>query len=158
MHWFYDPMAATIFEGNSKETAIVYDCTDEPSRFKGAPKELLERERYLLQMADVVFVGGLKLFRHKRLQNDNCHCYGCGVEFDYFAKARSPMTSIPTELASTRGPILGFFGVIDERMDYALLHRLFASGRPPCDDKTSAHPQPLKACRGAILSRKNALG
>jgi glycosyltransferase involved in cell wall biosynthesis len=129
VHWFYDPMAATLLEDDEATATIVYDCMDELSQFRGAPNELLEREGRLLEMADVVFVGGPKLFRRKRLLNRNCHCYGCGVEFDHFSKARSPLTPIPPEMERLRGPILGFFGVVDERMDYDLIHQL-ASAHP----------------------------
>jgi glycosyltransferase involved in cell wall biosynthesis len=124
IHWFYDPMAATLLEAGEEAAAIVYDCMDELSQFRGAPKELLQREDCLLQMADVVFVGGPKLFCRKRVQNSNCYCYGCGVEFDHFSKARAPLTAIPPEMERLQGPILGFFGVVDERMDYELIHQV----------------------------------
>src|SRR5687768_3284718 len=40
--WFYDPMAVTAFAGQLEERAIVYDCMDELSQFKGASPALLE--------------------------------------------------------------------------------------------------------------------
>jgi hypothetical protein len=48
VQWFYDPMAVTAFAGKMNERATVYDCMDELSQFKGAPPELIARERQLL--------------------------------------------------------------------------------------------------------------
>ena len=39
-------------------------------------------------------------------------------------KAREAETKIPDDIASLRKPVLGYFGVIDERMDYELLIKL----------------------------------
>lgn len=122
--WFYDPMAVTAFAGYLDESAIVYDCMDELSQFKGAPPELVARERILLSKAEVVFCGGRKM-RQKRLPlNANCHFYGTGVDVTHFGQALSGRTQIAPEIAALRGPVFGYFGVIDERIDYELLAKL----------------------------------
>lgn len=122
--WFNDPMAVTAFAGHLDEALIVYDCMDELSQFKGAPPALLERERELLELADVVFCGGRKM-RDKRLRyNPNCHFYGTGVDCTHFGAARSDALPVAPELAELGGPVLGYFGVIDERIDYNLLAAL----------------------------------
>lgn len=124
VQWFYDPMAVTSFAGNMNEQAIVYDCMDELSQFKGAPKELVQRERQLLGVADVVFAGGRKMWESKSRYNANCHFYGCGVDVAHFGKARSSATPLPDDVKDLQGPILGYFGVVDERMDYELVAKL----------------------------------
>jgi glycosyltransferase involved in cell wall biosynthesis len=122
--WFNDPMAVTAFAGHLDESLIVYDCMDELSQFKGAPPALLERERELLEVADVVFCGGRKM-RDKRLRfNANSHFYGTGVDCRHFGTALSPDTAVAAELAELGGPVLGYFGVVDERIDYDLLAAL----------------------------------
>ncbi|HEX2099593.1 MAG TPA: glycosyltransferase, partial [Candidatus Synoicihabitans sp.] len=122
--WFYDPMAVTAFAGQLDEQLIVYDCMDELSQFKGAPPALVQRERQLLEQADVVFCGGRKM-REKRLPlNSNCHFYGTGVEVDHFGRALSDDLPVDPQIAALRGPVLGYFGVIDERIDYELLAAL----------------------------------
>ncbi|HVS54388.1 MAG TPA: glycosyltransferase [Opitutaceae bacterium] len=128
--WFYDPMAVVAFAEQLDERAIVYDCMDELSQFKGAPPALIERERELLACADVVFCGGQKM-RKKRLPlNANCHFFGTGVDCDHFGRALSAAQPVAPELAAFGGaPVLGYFGVIDERIDYALLARI-ADTRP----------------------------
>lgn len=124
VQWFYDPMAATAFLGHLDEVAVVYDCMDELSQFKGAPLEIIERERQLLTVADVVFCGGRKLCAAKSKLNANCHFYGCGVEVEHFSKARAEKTPVPGDLKEIPGPRLGYMGVVDERIDYDLLAAL----------------------------------
>lgn len=124
VQWFYDPMAVTAFGGTMGERAIVYDCMDQLSQFKGAPPALVKRERELLSMADVVFAGGPKIHQAKRAHNSNCHCFGCGVDVEHFAKARDYETPAASDVSHLEGPVLGFFGVVDERMDYELIARL----------------------------------
>jgi glycosyltransferase involved in cell wall biosynthesis len=124
VQWFYDPMAITAFSEQLGEIATVYDCMDELSKFRGAPPQILEREAELLKKADVVFTGGRTLWDSKSKSNQNCHFYGCGVDSAHFGRAREVATEIPTELIGLKRPILGFFGVVDERMDYELLSKL----------------------------------
>jgi glycosyltransferase involved in cell wall biosynthesis len=124
VQWFYDPMAVTAFLGHMDEQAVVYDCMDELAKFKGAPRELVHRERDLLSAADVVFAGGPKMARSKSRYNANCHSYGCGVDIKHFGKARHARTKVPQDVARFSGPVLGYIGVVDERLDYDLLARI----------------------------------
>jgi glycosyltransferase involved in cell wall biosynthesis len=124
VQWFYDPMAVTAFLGHMDEVAVVYDCMDELSQFKGAPPELVRRERELLAAADVVFAGGPKMAKAKRRYNSNTHSYGCGVDIKHFGKARRAATKIPQDMEQFSGPVLGYIGVVDERLDYELLAKL----------------------------------
>ena len=123
--WFYDPMGVTSFAGQMNERAIVYDCMDELSQFKGAPPALVERERELLGVADVVFCGGQKM-RKKRLPlNANTHFFGTGVDIEHFGQALAREQKVAPEIAAFGPkPVLGYFGVVDERIDYELLAQL----------------------------------
>src|SRR5882757_3337464 len=98
VQWFYDPMAVPAFAGQMGEMLTVYDCMDELSKFRCAPPEIIEREAELLRRADVVFTGGRKLFEAKSRHNDNCHFYGCGVDFEHFSRARDVETLVPPEV------------------------------------------------------------
>jgi glycosyltransferase involved in cell wall biosynthesis len=124
VQWFYDPMTVTAFAGQMGEVLTVYDCMDELSQFRGAPPDMAAREEQLLSVADVVFTGGRKLYESKRESNPNCHFYGCGVEVDHFGKALAAEMKVPDDLARLPKPILGYFGVVDERMDYELIRKL----------------------------------
>ena len=129
VQWFYDPMAVTGFAGQLDEQLIVYDCMDELSLFRGAPPELVRRERELLALADVVFAGGPKIWQAKRELNANCFCYGCGVDAKHFGGACDPKLHVPHDLADLPRPIFGYIGVVDERIDYELLEYLADSTR-----------------------------
>lgn len=125
VQWFYDPMTVRAFAGQMGEIATVYDCMDEYSKFSEAHPELTRREAELLARADVVFTGGRKLFEAKSRHNRNCHFYGCGVDSEHFGRARDARTSVPHDLKrAKKQAALGFFGVVDERMDYELIAKL----------------------------------
>jgi glycosyltransferase involved in cell wall biosynthesis len=94
---------------------------DELSQFTGAPRQLVQNEARLIEHADVVFTGGYELGDKKRQQHDNVHTFGCGVEFEHFNKANDPNTGIPADIDFMARPIFGWFGVVDERVDYALV-------------------------------------
>src|SRR5688572_7872967 len=126
VQWFYTPMPAPTMLGAFGERGVVYDCMDELSQFRFAPPELVERERLLLSRADVVFTGGRKLFESKSRHHRNVHFFGCGVDVDHFSRARRSDTVVGPELVSLPRPILGYFGVVDERLDYELIDALAA--------------------------------
>src|SRR6185436_1749425 len=123
--WYYTPMALT-FTRTIDASAIVYDCMDELSAFKGAPPELLSLEEELLERADVVFTGGHHLYEHKRGRHPRVHPFPSSVDTAHFATARS-MTDEPADQAGIPHPRMGFFGVIDERMDIDLLAAVAAA-------------------------------
>jgi glycosyltransferase involved in cell wall biosynthesis len=100
---------------------VVYDCMDELSQVTGAPKALVNNEARLIEHADVVFTGGYNLGEKKKKQHDNVHIFGCGVEFSHFNKAADPNTAIPPDIDFMARPILGWMGVVDERVDYAMV-------------------------------------
>ncbi len=124
VQWFYSPMSAPVYLGQFGTVGAVYDCMDELANFRFAPPDIAARERFLLDEAKLVFTGGLGLFDAKSSLHHNVHCFGCGVDVTHYAQARDAATVVPPEIAALPGPVLGYFGVIDERIDYALLERL----------------------------------
>jgi UDP-galactopyranose mutase len=125
--WYYTPMALA-FTDHLTPRAIVFDCMDELSAFANAPAALKAAEVSLLQRADVVFTGGQSLYEAKRHAHPNIHPFPSSVDAAHFAQARTPNDD-PADQASIPRPRLGFFGVIDERMDLELLAGV-ASERP----------------------------
>jgi UDP-galactopyranose mutase len=122
--WYLTPMPI-VFTQHVKARAVVYDCMDELSLFHGAPAMLKEREVLLLKQADVVFTGGHSLYEYKRLhsQHRNIHPFPSSVDVHHFARARQAIDE-PADQAEIPHPRIGFFGVVDERMDLALLAEL----------------------------------
>lgn len=117
--WTYTPMALPAIEQLSP-LAIVYDCMDELSAFLGAPPELLDLESKLLSVASLVFTGGPALYQAKRARHANVYCFPSSVDQKHFSKAKEKLSE-PDDQSHLSHPRLGFFGVIDERFDVALL-------------------------------------
>ncbi len=131
IQWFYTPMPAAAMLGAFGELGVVYDCMDELAQFRFAPTELPARERMLVDRADVVFTGGRRLYESKSRLHDNVHFFGCGVDAAHFGLARLDITELPHDVRELRRPIAGYFGVIDERLDYRLIGTL-AERMPEC--------------------------
>jgi glycosyltransferase involved in cell wall biosynthesis len=125
--WFYTPMAMPLAE-DLRPLATIYDCMDELRAFKNAPPLLVERERQLFSQAALVFTGGWALYERKKNQHHDVHAFPSSVDVPHFAKARAPQEE-PEDQISLAHPRLGFYGVIDERMDLELLAAV-AAARP----------------------------
>jgi glycosyltransferase involved in cell wall biosynthesis len=123
--WYYTPMALS-FSAHLEPSLIVYDCMDELSAFKGAPRGLIEAEAQLLARADLVFTGGHSLFEAKRHKHRNVHVFPSSIDQGHFQQARARPRPEPEDQASIPLPRIGFFGVIDERMDLGLVEALAA--------------------------------
>lgn len=117
--WYYTPMALRYSRHLYRDLCI-YDCMDELSAFKGAPRELTERERVLFGLADIVFTGGQSLYETKRALHPAVHLFPSSIDAAHFNRARQPMADPPDQCGISY-PRVGFFGVIDERMDVALV-------------------------------------
>jgi protoporphyrinogen oxidase/glycosyltransferase involved in cell wall biosynthesis len=120
--WFYSPMALPLMK-NLTPAAVVYDCMDELSAFRNAPRQLVQRESALLKAADVVFTGGPSLYRAKRERHPSVHCMTSSVDVAHFSRGREQADDHLAQRSLPR-PRLGYFGVIDERLDLALIAAL----------------------------------
>jgi UDP-galactopyranose mutase len=125
--WYYTP-SALRFSDHLTPEAIVYDCMDELSAFKNADPELPALERALLRRAHLVLTGGQSLYEAKKHTHHNIHPLPSSVDFDHFATARR-MADEPADQQQISHPRLGFFGVLDERLDTHLLAGI-ADARP----------------------------
>jgi UDP-galactopyranose mutase len=119
IYWFYTPAALALVTAPAPR-AVVYDCMDELSAFRGASPDLVTWEKALLERADLVLTGGRSLYRAKCRLNANVHEFPSSVEHDHFAAARRSQRE-PADLALIPTPRLGFYGVLDERLDLDLV-------------------------------------
>ena len=125
--WYYTPMALN-FSRHLEPALIVYDCMDELSLFKGAPTKLKDLEQELIQRADLIFTGGQTLYEGKKNGHDNVYLFPSSIDAPHFEQARKKQAD-PTDQQNIPHPRLGFFGVVDERMDLDMLRDL-AQARP----------------------------
>jgi UDP-galactopyranose mutase len=126
--WFYTPMAMPLAAELSPQ-GVVYDCMDELAAFRHAPRQLLQRESALFRIADLVFTGGQSLYESKRDRHEHVHCFASSVDTAHFARAaqapgsRADHPDHPDQ-AGIAHPRLGYCGVVDERVDLALIAAL----------------------------------
>jgi glycosyltransferase involved in cell wall biosynthesis len=109
---------------------LVYYCTDEFSQFSYLDRErIIEQETRLLRKADIVFATAHSLVESKGRYNPNTHLASHGVDHEHFARALDDTTPVAAELKSLKGPVLGFFGLVQDWIDVDLMAWL-AEQRP----------------------------
>lgn len=131
--WLTTPMALPL-AADLEPRAVVYDCIEDLAASRFAPPELASREAALMALADVVLAGGPSLYEARRGRHANLHCLPSAVDAARFAPENldgdDVESAVATELhRGMRCPRLGFFGVIDERLDLELVAGL-ADRRP----------------------------
>lgn len=126
--WFYTPTPHYL-AGRLPVAAVVYDVMDDLGSFAHAGGDLPEREAALLARADLTFAGGPSIHAARRARRPDMHLFPSGVEPAHFRRALDPELAVPSEIARLPRPVLGYTGVVDERLDLDLL-RVLAEGRP----------------------------
>jgi len=125
--WLDTPVPLPLAEALSPR-GVIYDCHDD--RAAATDDDILRhREARLIELADIVIAGGPSLYQSHRGRHANVHCIANAVDATHFAPPLPAARSI--EAVSARAihaaipnPRLGFFGVIDERVDLELVARM----------------------------------
>lgn len=106
----------------------VYRVTDEYTAFIGTTrdsKRLTEKwERMILARADLVLPASEALLWTKRIHNPNTHLLPHGVDYAAFARAARGEVVLPGDLEELQRPIIGYVGLVDARLDLALLREV----------------------------------
>ncbi|MFQ6104488.1 MAG: glycosyltransferase [Candidatus Glassbacteria bacterium] len=126
--WYYFPTYEMV-AGHLNEDLVLYDIQDEYSAFSWFPPDTAELERRLLGKCDLVFTGTLQLWKRKNRYNRNMHFIQCGVDSEHFKKALNEDAEAPSDMMGLKKPILGYFGLVDTRVDMDLLEAV-ASQKP----------------------------
>jgi glycosyltransferase involved in cell wall biosynthesis len=151
--WYYTPMAFP-WTRHVQTAAVVYDCMDFLAGFRGAPAELLELETELLARADVVYSGGSSLYGRLAERHSNVHAFPSSVDVAHFSRARDGLP-LPVDLTSAPRPRIVYTGVLDERVDLALIEGL-AIARPDVSivligPVTKIDPSDIPSCPNICL-------
>lgn len=120
--WYYTP-TMLAFSASWAADLVAYDCMDELANFAFAPQDIAARENELLSRANMVLCGGRSLYEARRRRHHNVHCLASGVDVEHFARDAAEVLD-PQDQAHLTRPRLGFYGVIDERMDLELLSEM----------------------------------
>lgn len=102
---------------------LVYDVMDPFQSFKASESDIVEYQDRLLDRADLVFTGGRSLHSSIEKKRPDAHCFPSGIDYDHFARSAGE-GEIPAELARLDKPVLGYFGAVDERIDWELIQHL----------------------------------
>ena len=148
--WFYSAAFVPILQTLEFDN-VIYDCMDELSLFKGASQQLIQQENDLLAAADVVYTGGKSLYESKKQKNHNVHCFPSSVDVDHFSMDLSNERLMPGDMINIKTPIIGYYGVIDERIDLDLIKETASK----CPDVSFVMIGPLAKIEDTDLPRAN---
>lgn len=147
--WVDTPLALPLIAA-ARPACVIYDCINE--RVAGGETELPVRLRdgALLERAALVLTGGPSAFNARRSRHPFVYCIPGAVDAGHFAPRHLLPHSDQHLLAealhdSLRRPRLGYFGLIDERVDLDLVTRL-----------ADAHPDWSVVMVGPVLGPASA--
>ena len=122
--WFVVPHLYMVPD-NIKSLCKVYYCIDD---YAGIPdvdiNAVEEMDRQMTIKADIVFLASDTLYEQKKALNDNVHLSPHGVDFDHFNRVHQNDTIIPDDISAIKKPVIGCFGLIDERIDLELIRHM----------------------------------
>lgn len=127
--WTFVPSSADVV-GHLGESRVIYHCTDEFTEFSGTDRQAIaDMESRLMQKADAVVVCSERLRQSKWKQGIQSSLVTHGVDVNHFRMACNPHVDVPADIAAIPGPIIGFFGLIEDWVDLRLIASL-AKARP----------------------------
>lgn len=127
--WFHVPHPGFLAKRLGEELTVFY-CIDEYSKMPFVDGIAVQKMDDDLTVAtDIVFACNQNLVDAHRSLNANVHLSPHGVDTELFALANSPDTQIPEELKNLPRPIIGSWGVVDQRIDLPILEHI-ALARP----------------------------
>lgn len=110
-----------LFKTRSSST-VIYHCTADFSALTPRAPELLESERTLLQLSDLVFVTCRQLAEHCAPWSDKVHTFPNGVNFEIFNRHNGNVSRHdPAIFTSIPRPVIGYIGGLHRFVDFALL-------------------------------------
>jgi len=123
--WVTDPFQEEYLSIRDR-ILTVFDCYDEyadqshNSVFR-TKRELLERERRVLQRVDLTFVVSELLYENKKPHARAIQVIPNAVDISHFGKAAGNSTILAKDILHIPHPIIGFHGNLSDRIDIDLL-------------------------------------
>src|SRR5207245_99518 len=154
--------------GNRKPTASARDLQRILKKVRGAAEGVRERHPniFVLTPLAIPFYGselvraanGVLLRADKARVNPNAHLVQHGVDLEHFGKAYDPRTTLPDEVKSLPGPVIGFWGLIADWVDLQLVRHVadaFSGGSVVLLGSSTTDLSPLDGARNIpCLGRK----
>ena len=123
--WFLTPMALEYAKSPAADL-VIYDKMDEQAAQALAPPGLADLDAHLLATADLVLTGGASLQAAAIRHRADAHLFPSSIDVAHFTNARGHRLADPESQRKIPFPRIGYFGVIDERMDRALVAEVAA--------------------------------
>jgi glycosyltransferase involved in cell wall biosynthesis len=118
--WCAVPHALPYVERLNR-SLIVYYCIDQFSAMPGVdPVAVQELDDRLARRADLVIAASRPVFERHRKVNPATRLMPHGVDLRHFARPAHPCAR-PDEIADVAGPVVGFIGTIEARIDLPLV-------------------------------------
>lgn len=124
-HNFYYPDLGRML----KPDLAVYHCVD-PIVHAVERKHGLVSENRVVEHSDLIICTSKQLCNDKRALNRNTYFIPNAADISHSGKALNPDVAVHNNLEGIKRPIVGYFGNIERRLDYALL-----------DEVTAANPE-----------------
>jgi glycosyltransferase involved in cell wall biosynthesis len=119
--WSFTPDVSYLL-GRFGEEKVVYYCVDDFASFSGYDRrQVLRDEEDLCRRANLVVTTSRALQEAKSPLNPNTILVTHGVDWEHFSRAAREDLPVPEDLRGIPHPILGFFGLICDWVDLALV-------------------------------------
>jgi glycosyltransferase involved in cell wall biosynthesis len=123
--WVLSPLANYLVEAALPHVKlVVYDCMDDLASFRDGTSIMRAREAHLMELVDLVFTGGRALYEARKDRHPRVHCFPSGVDLAHYQRVCDPVTLVPADMDGIPRPRLGYFGVLDERIDWTLIREI----------------------------------
>jgi glycosyltransferase involved in cell wall biosynthesis len=155
--WFMLPHLAPVV-GRLGEALSVYYCIDDYASFPDMDEAAVRAmDAETTRAADLVFVASDTLLEAKRRLNPEVRVSPHGVDFSHFARAQDDDLEVPADAARLKGPVVGYFGLVERWIDLKLIDYL-AARRPEWTflmlGRVAAPPEQLPQRRNILFPGK----
>lgn len=108
--------------GHLGEKRCIYYCVDDFTTWPGLLKrEMLDMEKKLLEKVDLILTSSKVLYKEKRTKRCSTYYFPHGVDVKHFEKSGQLTTMVHNRIKNVKRPIVGYFGLLDERIDLNLI-------------------------------------
>ena len=128
--WVSSPLAEYLVRAAQPHILFaVYDCMDDLASFRDGNQVMRLQEDALLKLVEIVFTGGRSMYEARKDRHPHVHCFPSGVDIAHYQQKHDAATTEPAGVEHVAHPRLGYFGVLDERIDWPLIGEV-AERRP----------------------------
>lgn len=114
--------------GKLGEIKSVYYCYDEFAKWPGISHQIVKKmEDELVDKVNLILATSIKLNQEKKSSRCPTYLLSHGVDVEHFGKVITEDILCPVDLVGIKKPIIGTYGLFDERLDIDLLEAVALS-------------------------------